>query len=110
LAAMIGLSNKLATLTVCNHKTKNLPYYTRQADILISATGQANLIKNNMIKDGCIIIDAGTTKVGGKVVGDVNFASVKNKCKYITPPKGGIGPITVAKLLQNVILLSKHNL
>jgi len=109
LAAMIGLSNQLATLTVCNHKTKNLAYYTNQADILVSATGRANLIKKNMIKRGCVVVDAGTTRVGGKIVGDVDFENVKEKASYITPSKGGVGPMTVAMLLENVVTLINYS-
>lgn len=106
LAAMISLSNKQATLTVCNKQTKNLSYYTRQADILISAAGVAVLIKKDMVKKNAIVIDAGTSHIDGKIVGDVDFESVKNKAKFITPSKGGVGPVTVAKLLENVIKLS----
>lgn len=113
LAAMISLSNEQATLTVCNKQTKNLSYYTRQADILISATGCANLIKSNMVKRGVIIIDAGTSRIMNyelgitKIVGDVEFDRVKNKARFITPQKGGVGPVTVAMLLANVIKLIK---
>ena len=63
-----------------------------------------------MVKNNTIVIDAGTTKVGGKIMGDVNFESLKNKVKYITPSRGGIGPVTVAKLLENVVKLSKEKL
>lgn len=109
LAAMISLSNKQATLTVCNKQTKNLSYYTRQADILISAAGVANLINGDMIKKSVIIIDAGTIRVGGKIVGDIDFEDVKNRTSYITPSRGGVGPVTVVKLLENVIKLITHN-
>lgn len=108
LAAMISLSNRLATLTVCNHKTKNLAEFTRQADILISATGVANLITKNMVKKDATVIDAGTTKVGGKIVGDIVFDDVVNKVRCITPSRGGIGPVTVAKMLENVVKLAKE--
>lgn len=107
LAAMISLSNKQATLTICNKQTKNLSYYTLQSDILISAAGIVNLIKTDMVKKGVIIVDAGTTRVGGKIVGDIDFEKVKNKAKFITPPIGGVGPVTVAMLFANVIKLIK---
>lgn len=107
LAAMISLSNKNATLSVCNSKTKDLPSYTQQADILISASGVGHIIKKDMIKKGAIVIDAGTSKLDGEIVGDVNFEEVKNKASLVTPPKGGVGPITVAKLLENVVKLAK---
>lgn len=105
LAAMISLSNQHATLTVCNRKTKNLSSFTQKADILISAAGVPNLIKKEMIKKNAIIIDAGTSKFKNKITGDVDFENVKNKCAYITPPKGGVGPVTVAKLMENLINL-----
>jgi len=107
LAAMISLSNKLATLTVCNHKTNNLAEFTRLADILISATGVANLIDRHMVKNNAVVIDSGITKVGGKIVGDVKYKSLKDKVKFITPSRGGVGPVTVAKMLENVIQLTK---
>lgn len=103
LSMLLALSQKDPTITICNSKTKNLSSFTRQADILISAVGQANLITADMVKNNVVIIDAGTTKIGGKIVGDVDFENVKQKTSYITPPKGGVGPITVAKLLENLI-------
>lgn len=108
LAAMISLSNQDATLTICNSKTKNLLYYTKQADILISAAGVPNLITNNMVKKDVTIVDAGTSKKGNKIIGDVDFKNIRNKCTYITPSKGGVGPVTVAKLLENVVKLTNN--
>ncbi len=107
LSMLLALSQKDPTITICNSKTKNLSSFTRQADILISAVGQANLITADMIKNNVVIIDAGTTKIGGKIVGDVDFENVKEKTSYITPPKGGVGPLTVAKLLENLIKATK---
>lgn len=104
LANMIAVSNSNATLTICTKQTKNLNFYTKQADILISATGQGHLIKAEMIKKGAVVIDAGVSTIGGKMVGDVDFENVKNKCSYITPPQGGVGPMTVAMLLKNLII------
>ncbi len=106
LAAMISLSNRMATLTICNHKTENLSNYTQKADILVSATGTAHLIKREMIKKNAIVIDAGTTKVGGKILGDVDVDNVEDRAGYITPSRGGIGPVTVAKMLENVVKLA----
>lgn len=103
LAAMISLSNKNATLTVCNNATEDLGYYTNQADILISATGVGGLITREMVKEGAIVIDAGTSKVDGKIIGDIEYEDVKKVAGYITPSKGGVGPVTVAKLLQNLV-------
>lgn len=113
LAAMLALANKETTLTICNAQTKNLTDFTRKADILITAAGVPNLIKAEMVKKGAVVIDASTTllrakgkELRAKIVGDVDFEEVKNRCSYITPPVGGIGPMTVAKLLENVVLLS----
>jgi methylenetetrahydrofolate dehydrogenase (NADP+)/methenyltetrahydrofolate cyclohydrolase len=78
-----------------------------QADILISAIGQAGIIKYEMVKDGAIIIDGGINKIGEKVFGDVDFENVKDKTSFITPVPGGVGPMTIACLLRNVFLASK---
>lgn len=102
----ILLTQDQNTLTICNKFTRNLPFYTRQADILITAVGKANLIKADMVKDGVIIIDAGTSFKGKKLSGDVNFKQVSPKAKMITPVPGGIGPVTVAKLLENILILA----
>jgi len=88
-----------AKLTVCDDQTKDLALLTSQADILISATGSPGLIKENMIKRGIVVIDAGT--------GDVDFEHIKSKAGYITPPVGGVGPMTVAMLMRNLIKLAK---
>lgn len=77
---------------------------TKKADILITAIGKPNFIKKEMIKEGVIIIDIGTTKVGKKVVGDVDFEDVENKVSYITPVPGGVGPMTIAYLFENCLL------
>lgn len=81
----------------------------KKADILISAVGKPKLIKAEMIKKGAIVIDGGITKKGKKVLGDVDFKSVKNKSAYLTPVPGGVGPVTIACLLENVYLLSKKS-
>lgn len=96
-----ALLNKNATVTVCHKLTENLAHHTKQADILITATGVPHLITADMIKDGVVVIDAGITRYEGKVVGDVDFAAVSKKASYITPVPGGVGPMTVASLLQN---------
>lgn len=99
----ILLMNEDATLTVVHRKTKNLKKHTQNADILISAAGQANLITEDMIKKGAVVVDVGINRIGGKVVGDVDFESVKNKASAITPVPGGVGPVTVAQLIKNVV-------
>lgn len=88
-----------------NYK-KSLPA-VRQADIIISAVGKPDLMKGAMIKKGAIIIDGGITKVGKKVLGDADFKSVKNIAGYLSPVPGGVGPVTIACLLENVYLLAK---
>ena len=108
------LLQKPVTLTVCSKDTKNLGYYTRQADIVISAVGKYNLIRASMVKPNAVVIDAGFTVHNGKPCGDVNVSEVAKKARLVTPTPGGIGPITVAKLLANTVanekfLLTKRN-
>ena len=101
------LLNRDATVTICHSKTKDLKDKTLSADILISAVGKQNTITENMIKDDAIVIDVGINKdENGKTVGDVN-PDAKNKCSYITPVPGGVGPMTVAYLTYNVIKATK---
>lgn len=83
---------------------------TKKADIVVTAVGKPGLIKGGMIKEGAIIIDGGIVKKGKKVLGDVDFESVKNKASFISPVPGGVGPVTIACLLENVYLLSKKSL
>jgi methylenetetrahydrofolate dehydrogenase (NADP+)/methenyltetrahydrofolate cyclohydrolase len=92
---------------VCDKNTKNLASQTIKADILISAAGKPHLIKENMVKKGAVVIDAGFSKVNNKLTGDVDFERVKKKTSYITPVPGGVGPLTVAMLFSNLIKLAK---
>jgi len=99
-------------VTVCHSQTKNLKSETLKADILISATGNAHLVRNDMVKKGAIVIDAGFAKIKTldgkeKITGDVNFKAVEQKAKYITPVPGGVGPMTVAMLIYNLVRLAK---
>ena len=96
-----------ATVTVCHSKTGNLANYTKQADILVVAAGKKHLIKEDMIKENSIIIDVGINRENGKIYGDVDFDNVLSKVKYITPVPGGVGPMTIAMLLNNVVLSYK---
>jgi len=96
-----------ATLSVLNEFTKDAPFFTKKADILVSAVGKPNLIKGNVVKRGVVIIDAGSSRKNGKVVGDVDFKSVSKKASHITPVPGGVGPLTVACLLENLVKLNK---
>lgn len=102
------LVNKNATVTFCHKYTRNLARHTREADVLITAVGKPGLIKANMVKKGAIVIDVGTTRVGKKIVGDVDFARVKEKASFITPVPGGVGPVTVAALLENTLQAFKE--
>lgn len=96
------LLNRDATVTVCHSKTKDLAKFTREADILIVATGMKHLITSSMIKKDAVIIDVGISKIDNKLYGDVDFENVKNKSSYITPVPGGIGPMTIASLAENL--------
>lgn len=100
---------KNATVTVCHSKTKNLEEHTRRADIIIVAIGQAKFVKENMVKDGAVVIDVGINRgEDGKLYGDVDFENVEKKASYITPVPGGVGPMTIAMLMNNVIKATKQ--
>jgi methylenetetrahydrofolate dehydrogenase (NADP+)/methenyltetrahydrofolate cyclohydrolase len=101
MAAM--LINRNATVSVCHVYTDNLKRYTTEADILISATGVAHLIKADMVKQGAVVVDVGISQQEGKVVGDVDFDAVKQKASLITPVPGGVGPMTIAILLLHTL-------
>jgi len=99
-----------ATVTVCHSATRDLSHHTRQADILIAATGRPLLIKGDMVREGAVVIDVGINRVedksspkGYRLVGDVDFDSVEKKAEAITPVPGGVGPMTVAMLLSNTV-------
>lgn len=107
--AAIMLMNKEATVTTCNSATKKLAEKCRSADIIITGVGKANLIKRSMIKKGVIIIDAGVSfNKKGKAVGDVNVTEVVPQVRWVTPTPGGVGPMTVAMLLYNVVKLAEQ--
>lgn len=93
-----------ATVTICNSKTRDLAHHTKQADILVVATGKANLVTANMIKPGAVVIDVGMNRnQEGKLCGDVDFANAKEVASHITPVPGGVGPMTITMLLVNTI-------
>lgn len=93
-----------ATITICNSKTRDLASHTRQADILVVAAGKPALIKADMVKPGAVVIDVGIHRgENGKLMGDVDFASVREKAAYITPVPGGVGPMTITMLLMNTL-------
>ena len=101
------LKQRAKKLIICDRKTKDLSIETKKADILISAVGKPNLIKKEMVKKEAVVIDAGTAKYKGKIVGDVDFEAVAPKVSYITPVPGGVGPVTVAMLLANAVKAAK---
>ena len=103
-----------ATVTVCHSATKNLKEVCREADIIIAALGSPEFVKEDMVKEGAVIIDVGTTRVpstltksGWKLKGDVDFEQVAPKCSYITPVPGGVGPMTIVSLMKNTLLAAK---
>ena len=100
--------NKNATVTVCHSKTKDLKQHTQNADVVIAAIGKSKFVTADMIKKGAIIIDVGINRSeDGKLTGDVDFENVSEKASYITPVPGGVGPMTIAMLMNNVIKSSK---
>ena len=104
------LLNMNATVTTCHIYTKDLKEHTLKADILVSATGVPHLIKEDMVKEGAVVVDVGISKVGDKIVGDVDFERVKEKAGYITPVPGGVGPMTITALLLNTLKAYKMHL
>lgn len=103
------LLNKNATVTVCHSRTRDIQNVTKNADILISAVGKLNMVTEDMVKDGAVVIDVGMNrKENGKLAGDVDFENVKEKTSYITPVPGGVGPMTIAMLMNNVIKATKQ--
>ncbi len=104
-----------ATVTVCHSATKNLKEICAQADIIIAALGSPGFVTEDMVKPGAVIIDVGTTRVpdatrksGFRLRGDVDFENVAEKCSYITPVPGGVGPMTIVSLMKNTLLAGQH--
>jgi methylenetetrahydrofolate dehydrogenase (NADP+)/methenyltetrahydrofolate cyclohydrolase len=98
------LLSKNATVTVCHSRTKNIKEITKQADIIVAALGKAKFVTEDMVKDGAVVIDVGINRTEeGKLVGDVDFENVSKKASYITPVPGGVGPMTIAMLMNNVV-------
>lgn len=103
------LLNAGATITIAHSKTKNLADLSKNADLIIAAIGKANFIKPEMVKEGAIIIDVGINRLeNGKLVGDCDFENLKDKCDFITPVPGGVGPMTIAMLLSNTLKSAKE--
>jgi methylenetetrahydrofolate dehydrogenase (NADP+)/methenyltetrahydrofolate cyclohydrolase len=102
------------TVTVCHSRTPDISKFTREADIIVVAIGKPNFLKADMVKEGVVVIDVGTTRLdapgtknGWKLCGDVKFDEVSPKCSWITPVPGGVGPMTITGLLQNTLLAAK---
>ena len=103
-----------STVTVCHSRTKNIEEICREADIIIAAIGIPSFVKENMVKEGAVVIDVGTTRVpdatrksGFRLTGDVDFENVSAKCSFITPVPGGVGPMTICSLMKNTLIAGK---
>lgn len=104
------LLQRNATVTVCHSKTKDISFYTKNADLIICATGNPKFLTGDMVKEDAIIVDVGISRCNGKLCGDVDFESVAPKASLITPVPGGVGPMTVAMLIQNTLELAKQHI
>ncbi len=101
------LLHKNGTVTICHSRTRDLSEVCKNADILVAAVGRPNFVTADMVKEGAVVIDVGINRVDGKLVGDVDFEAVKDKCSAITPVPGGVGPMTIAMLMQNTLTAAK---
>lgn len=104
---LFELINNDATVTVCHTKTKNLKAITLASDIIICAAGSPKLLTVDMVSSDAIVVDVGITIIDGKIVGDIDYEALVNKCKYVTPNPGGVGPMTIATLLANTVEAKK---
>ena len=104
------LLQRNATVTICHSRTSNLKQVTSQADILIAAVGRPGFVGSEMVKDNAVVIDVGINRVDGKLTGDVEFEPVAEKTSYITPVPGGVGPMTIALLIENTLKAFKATL
>lgn len=102
------LTNRNASVTICHSKTKDISLYTKNADIVIVAVGKQGFLKEDMVKEGAVVIDVGISRINGKLKGDVDYDNVSKVAGYITPVPGGVGPMTVYELMANVLVA--HNL
>ncbi len=102
------LLHENGTVTICHSRTKNLAEVCRRADILVAAVGIPKFVKADMVKEGAVVIDVGMDRdENGKLCGDVDFENVKEKCSFITPVPGGVGPMTIATLMKNTLKACK---
>ena len=103
------LLERNATVTVCHSRTKDLASFTKNADVIVAAVGRANFITADMVKDGAVVVDVGINRLeSGKLCGDVDFETVKEKASFITPVPGGCGPMTIAVLMKNTLVAYKN--
>ena len=98
------LTNRNASVTICHSKTKDISLYTKNADIVIVAVGKQGFLKEDMVKNGAVVIDVGINRINGKLKGDVDYDNVSKVAGYITPVPGGVGPMTVYELMSNVLV------
>ena len=101
------LLHKNGTVTICHSRTKNLKEICLSADVLVAAVGKANFVTEDMVKEGAVVIDVGMNRLDGKLCGDVDFENVSKKASAITPVPGGVGPMTIAMLMQNTLTAAK---
>ena len=104
----MALENRNATVTLCHSKTKNIKDIVKDADIVVAACGIPHFVTVDMIREGAVVIDVGISKVADKIVGDVDFDNVKEKASFITPNPGGVGPMTVAMIIDNLIEMGEE--
>ena len=104
------LLHRNATITICHSRTQDLEEVTRSADIIVAAVGRANFVTEEMVSEGTVVIDVGINRVDGKLTGDVDFEPVSKKVSHITPVPGGVGPMTIALLMENTLKAFKDPL
>ena len=104
------LLQRNATITICHSRTQDLKGVTRSADIIVAAVGRANFVTEEMVSEGTVVIDVGINRVDGKLTGDVDFEPVSKKASHITPVPGGVGPMTIALLMENTLKAFKDSL
>ena len=110
MAHLLVAKNANATVTIAHSRTKDLPALCRTADIIVAAVGRPEMVTADYVKEGAVVLDVGINRIpdasrprGYRIVGDVDFESVKDKCSYITPVPGGVGPMTIAMLMANTV-------
>jgi methylenetetrahydrofolate dehydrogenase (NADP+)/methenyltetrahydrofolate cyclohydrolase len=103
------LLERHATVTICHSHTKDLKAETKRADIVVAAVGRAEMVTGDMIKEGAVVIDVGINRIDGELLGDVEFESAKEVASRITPVPGGVGPMTIAMLMENTVKARKYH-